>query len=330
MTFAGPIPTAAPRQHPGGSHLQGLMELIERDACAIRWYIRAVLPGIDLASFHHPISNASPIRSRSATATCMCSISPTTSASLPSWRYRANVMTAGEFISGSGADLSPRTAISRALSELTQAIAFEFSTDPVKQIAFFDDHAHWLDSQHFGDHLYPSRGATSSLASAISSTAPRPISAATCAACVDMLAGKGMETIVLDQTRPEIGFPVARVAVPELRHFWSRFAPGRLYDVPPGLGWRAAPLDEASLNPVSSLSDRVASKEEIVSDRFASTDIRGYANSTCARIQNSTLDNDRRNPSKGCKDGTPLLAWNLPQCPQVADKRKKQRHGSRR
>ena len=69
--------------------LQGLMELIERDACAIWWYNRACSPASISGAFHHPISNASPIRSRSATATCMCSISPTTSASLPSWRYRA-------------------------------------------------------------------------------------------------------------------------------------------------------------------------------------------------------------------------------------------------
>jgi ribosomal protein S12 methylthiotransferase accessory factor len=40
------------------------------------------------------------------------------------------------------------------------------------------------------------------------------------------------------------------VIVPGLRHFWPRFAPGRLYQVPPALGWRARPLDEAELNPV--------------------------------------------------------------------------------
>ena len=46
-----------------------------------------------------------------------------------------------------------------------------------------------------------------------------------------------MEMLVLDQTREEIGLPVVKVIVPGLRHFWARFAPGRLYDVPARLGW---------------------------------------------------------------------------------------------
>ena len=59
-----------------------------------------------------------------------------------------------------------------------------------------------------------------------------------------------MEFLVLDQTRPDIGMPVARVIVPGMRHFWARFAPGRLYDVPVGMGRRERPLAEADLNPV--------------------------------------------------------------------------------
>ena len=58
-----------------------------------------------------------------------------------------------------------------------------------------------------------------------------------------------MEFLVLDQTRPDIGMPVVRVIVPGLRHFWARFAPGRLYDVPVGMGRRKRPLSEADLNP---------------------------------------------------------------------------------
>jgi ribosomal protein S12 methylthiotransferase accessory factor len=59
-----------------------------------------------------------------------------------------------------------------------------------------------------------------------------------------------MEMLVLDQTRSEIGLPVAKVIVPGLRHFWARFAPGRLYDVQVRLGWVAQPLTEDELNPI--------------------------------------------------------------------------------
>ena len=60
----------------------------------------------------------------------------------------------------------------------------------------------------------------------------------------------GLEMLVLDQTRPEIGMPVVKVIVPGLRHFWPRCAPGRLYDVPVKLGWLPQPLTEEQLNPV--------------------------------------------------------------------------------
>jgi ribosomal protein S12 methylthiotransferase accessory factor len=68
-----------------------------------------------------------------------------------------------------------------------------------------------------------------------------------CQASVERL---GLELLVLDQTRPDTGLSVVKVIVPGLRHFWARFAPGRLYDVPPRLGWIDEPLAEAELNPI--------------------------------------------------------------------------------
>jgi oxazoline/thiazoline synthase len=69
-------------------------------------------------------------------------------------------------------------------------------------------------------------------------------------ACQRLVEQAGMEMLVLDQTRPEVGLPVAKVIVPGLRHFWARFAPGRLYDVPVRLGWLPRPGAEEALNPV--------------------------------------------------------------------------------
>jgi hypothetical protein len=68
-------------------------------------------------------------------------------------------------------------------------------------------------------------------------------------ACTRLAAAKGIEILVLDQTRPDIGLPVARAVAPGLRHFWARFGPGRLYDVPVREGWLARPLEENELNP---------------------------------------------------------------------------------
>jgi ribosomal protein S12 methylthiotransferase accessory factor len=68
--------------------------------------------------------------------------------------------------------------------------------------------------------------------------------------CRNIVEELGMEMFVLDQTRDHIGMPVAKVVVPGLRHFWARFAPGRLYDVPLKMGWLDTPFAEADLNPI--------------------------------------------------------------------------------
>ena len=69
--------------------------------------------------------------------------------------------------------------------------------------------------------------------------------------CRALVEARGLEFLVLDQTRPDVGMPVAKTLVPGLRHFWARFGAGRLYDVPVEMGWREAPIAEADLNPIA-------------------------------------------------------------------------------
>jgi ribosomal protein S12 methylthiotransferase accessory factor len=68
---------------------------------------------------------------------------------------------------------------------------------------------------------------------------------------VEIVRREGLEMLVLDQTQPDIELDVVKVVVPGLRHFWARFAPGRLYDIPVKLGWLTAPLTEEQLNPIA-------------------------------------------------------------------------------
>jgi ribosomal protein S12 methylthiotransferase accessory factor len=68
--------------------------------------------------------------------------------------------------------------------------------------------------------------------------------------CVSLAEAKGLETMVLDMTRPDLGLSVVKVIVPGLRHFWPRFGVGRLYDVPVQMGWLSEPLTEEQLNPL--------------------------------------------------------------------------------
>jgi ribosomal protein S12 methylthiotransferase accessory factor len=68
-------------------------------------------------------------------------------------------------------------------------------------------------------------------------------------ACVDIARRAGLDFLVLDQSRPDVEVPVVRVIVPGLRHFYRRFGPGRLYDVPVKLGLLDRPLQENELTP---------------------------------------------------------------------------------
>jgi ribosomal protein S12 methylthiotransferase accessory factor YcaO len=68
-------------------------------------------------------------------------------------------------------------------------------------------------------------------------------------ACVDIAKRAGLDFLVLNQTRPDVEVPVVRVIVPGLRHFYRRFGPGRLYDVPVKLGLRDQPIPESELTP---------------------------------------------------------------------------------
>ena len=76
--------------------------------------------------------------------------------------------------------------------------------------------------------------------------------ASRCWPACDVAKQAGLDFLVLDQTRPDIEVPVVRVIVPGMRHFYRRFAPGRLYDVPVKLGWLDRPTPESELNPLAS------------------------------------------------------------------------------
>ena len=67
--------------------------------------------------------------------------------------------------------------------------------------------------------------------------------------CQQIVKQRGMEMLVLDQTRPDIGLKVVKVVVPGLRHFWKRLGSGRLYEVPVQMGWLKEPTSEEQLNP---------------------------------------------------------------------------------
>ena len=158
---------------------------------------------------------------------------------------------------GFGAHFDPRIGILRALTELNQSIASEGALDGSDEhsdeYSSHEDreYRHWMQSATLANqpYLVPD-GGTPRACPDYDPTWSEDLREDVLR-CQEIVERRGMEMLVLDQTRPDIGLPVVKVIVPGLRHFWRRLGPGRLYDIPVKLGWLEEPLDEDRLNPIS-------------------------------------------------------------------------------
>ena len=232
--------------------LQGFYELVERDAFAIWWYNGLSMPGVDLASFDDEFL-ASATEHYSGYERELWMLDVTADIAIPAFvaLSRRPGAATEDIIYGAGAHADPRIAAQRAICELNQCLTWLPRPGAGDGRPMIDDPLalKWWKTARLADcsWLAPAAGVALKQASQyplIESKDTRD-DVEHCRALVE---AKGMEFLVLDQTRPDIGMPVVRVVVPGLRHFWARFAPGRLYDSPVDMGWRQRPLAEADLN----------------------------------------------------------------------------------
>ena len=233
--------------------LQGFYELAERDAFAIWWYNRLRVPAVDLSSFGDDyLATASDRYARYERELWMLDV--TSDLGIPAFvaLSRRPDGETEDIVYGAGAHADPRIAALRAVCELNQCLTWLPRPGKRDGRPMIDDPLalRWWKTARLADcsWLAPSGEAPPRTAShypEIEATDTRQ-DVEYCRALVE---ARGMEFLALDQTRPDIGMPVARVIVPGMRHFWARFAPGRLYDVPVSTGFRERPLAEADLNP---------------------------------------------------------------------------------
>ena len=223
--------------------LQGLLELIERDACAMWWYNRVRRPGIDLDSLGHPrlaaIRDAHAALGRELALLDLRTDTEVTVVGATAWDRESGIVQP----TGHGCHLNPTVAIERAIAELAQVSAIASpADDPSAARATITDRPHLMpDSSstvRVTDLPDLGRGAVGDEVEW----------------CVHMLARLGHDPLVLDTTRPDLGFASVRVVVPGLRPLHRRLAPGRLYDVPVERGWLPHALREEELNPESFVS----------------------------------------------------------------------------
>lgn len=230
--------------------LQGFLELVERDSVALWWYNRIGRPAVDLDSFGEPYF----IKMRETLKRMhrdLVVLDLSSDLGIPvfaavSWCIN---QPQEQIIFGYGAHLSARVGILRAITEMNQFLPWVFPLLGQKKDST-DEMTVWLrEATRINQpYLVP-------LESPPLRATDYPILESNdlrddVLRCQSIVEAKGMKLLVLDQTRPDVGLAVAKVFVPGLRHFWTRFAPGRLYDVPVQLGWLSNPLTENELNPI--------------------------------------------------------------------------------
>lgn len=217
--------------------LQGFLELAERDAVGIWWYGRLRRPAVALDSFGVPYFAALEEHYRSL-GFRLWVLDVTNDLGIPAFVAVGRDREARRVRVGFGCHLEARLGVQRALTELNQLF------DPADRSA-----APWGEGPADAAFLHPDEEQPARRAGDYPAADSADI-ADDVRTCVERAARLGLETIVLDQTRPDVGLAAVKVVVPGLRHFWPRLGPGRLYDVPVRLGWLARPLAEAELNPV--------------------------------------------------------------------------------
>ncbi|ACK73802.1 protein of unknown function DUF181 (plasmid) [Gloeothece citriformis PCC 7424] len=236
--------------------LHGFLELVERDSVALWWYNRLQKPKVDLESFNDPYFQAITDYYQSIGRELWV-IDLTADLNIPTFAAisRRRDREIQDIIFGFGAHFDPKLALQRAITEITQVLPAVLNANPdgttKYAISAEPQMLHWwrtatLENQPYlvpNHHLTPK--CYFDYAIVWHEDLLEDIKY-----CQQLVAEKGMEMLVLDQTRPDIGLNVVKVVVPGLRHFWKRLDAGRLYDVPVQMGWIEKPLTEAELNPI--------------------------------------------------------------------------------
>jgi bacteriocin biosynthesis cyclodehydratase domain-containing protein len=227
--------------------VQGFLELAERDAYAIWWYNRLQRAEVDLDRFEDSYIRDLQI-GFAETGRRLWVLDVTSDLGIPSYvailHWMRNSQENIEF--GSGAHFDARIALLRALTELNQFLSIGLMGGAPGEKTSLDGST----PLRLQDYPYLTPSGSPVVPPDWGSKFGHLDKREQVTACVRLAEREGLDFLVLDQTRPDIEVPVVRVIVPGLRHFYRRFAPGRLYDVPVKLGLRDRPLSEDQLNPI--------------------------------------------------------------------------------
>lgn len=229
--------------------LQGLLELVERDSCALAWYNRISRPAIALDDFDDPfLAKARAYyvgQGRSLYALDLRSDLP-----IPVVMAISCDGEGGQIHVGLGAHLDVAVALSRAVSEVNQ-VAQWYGVTKRQGVVEGDRPIYaWYRDATLDNQPYLKPAAEPARRRDDFPRLCEPGVGPALEATTAILEKVGLDVLAMDSSWPGLDFACARVVVPGLRHFWARFAPGRLYDIPVQLGWQRQATTEADLNPI--------------------------------------------------------------------------------
>jgi bacteriocin biosynthesis cyclodehydratase domain-containing protein len=216
--------------------LQGLLELVERDATAIWWYNRVQRPEIDLESFNDDYFNEIKKHYKEL-GWNLWLLDLTHDLRIPSVVALAKNEESKNFTIGLGCHLDMYLAIQRAITEMHQIFDPANTHNPV-----------WTEDEIKNPRFLFPDGHEKVCAKDWQSIPKRSLKD-DISECAEKIKNAGMDLFVLNFTRPDIGVPCVKAIVPGLRHFWKQLGPGRLYSAPVALGWLSEELMENAMNP---------------------------------------------------------------------------------
>ncbi len=228
--------------------LQGLLELIERDAVGIWWFNALRRPAVSLDEIEGTWVREF-VAQLSAINREVWVLDITTDIGIPAYAaVSRRTDTAPELLLfGFGSHTDARTAVLRALTELGQTLGImQEISDSNAPISL--GLRQWLERGSLQSCPFLVPAGSAPLRESVMGAGP---TARAFEFCQAQLENVGLECLVLDQTRADVGIPAVKMLVPGLCHYRRRLAPGRLYSTPVKLGWVSEPNQEERLNPMA-------------------------------------------------------------------------------
>lgn len=228
------------------AQLFGLLELVERDSCALWWYQRA-----HRAAIHDDeakeIAGLEVMHALSSHEREFIILDITSNVGVPcyvaiSWKAQNG----GEILFGLGCHVIAELAAHAAVLEHQQMlmVAKASGMSPAQNSIFW----HWLRGHTIDTDTYVQPHARTSLRQdCVPSSASMNEALSS---VIGRLGAINIEPAYLDATRSDIGAAVVRTFAPGLCHFWPRLGCPRLYEQHEDLNEVRQPMSEASLNPI--------------------------------------------------------------------------------